>query len=320
MRRERESPGEQNRATRQQILGEAWWTSEFLGLMKPGGHNQHQVAKGIKLAERGQVVIKALHIGSTDSIVFEPIGGIRKVTLWVVDLEDEWEIVYRILAENQVLFTRLLNGDYAEELDDVLRGAGITIIPSTVMDLDYRCDCISDTHICGHIIATYLALGTYINDNPMILFELRGRSREDIIAGVDAYSSEKLDPDASEEKCELLQDICQDTDEYDPPDPARYYDAGSHLEKIRFMSKITAGKESELIRLLGPSSIRLGKRDLAEIIGECYPKAAWYAERFRIIGTDNNQNRISDSRMTNNENEQADEDVPNQADNPGSEN
>jgi uncharacterized Zn finger protein len=287
---------EDGQSTRQQLLGEAWWTTDFLGLMKSNSYNQVQIAKGRKIAERGQIMVKALDIGSVDAVVFEAAGGIRKVTLWVADLEDGWEIVFRVFAENQVLFTRLLNGDYPEELNDLLKKAGVSIIPGTIMDLDFRCDCTSD-HICGHIFATYLALGNYINDNPMILFQLRGKSREEIVSGVDSYYR-MTEMQVCGEGSRVLQESCPDNTVYETRELARYYDPGTGLDTIRILSTIQAGRESDLFRHLGQSPFTLGKTNLAEIIRECYPKAAQYAARVKAPEHSDNATKQEDIQNT----------------------
>ncbi len=257
--------------TRQQLLGEEWWTSLFLNMMRPG-HDTTQLMKGRRLAERGQVIVCGMNSGSVEAIVLEALGGSRKVSLWVNDLNDEWDVVFRIFAGNQTLFSRLISGEYPEELDNILKEAGIFIIPTTVMDLDYRCDCESDHHTCSHIVATYMALGKYINEDPMTLFLLRGKTREEILAGVASlteHDSDGKEPDGNE----YLEESCIDLEQ---ADPNRFYEAGPELDLIRFRKNHIDGKESDVFRNLGPSPFRLGNSNLSTIIEETYLKAARY--------------------------------------------
>ena len=261
-------------STRQQLLGEEWWTSAFLAVMRPG-RDTTELVKGRRLAERGQVVISGFFPGGVDAIVLGAVGGSRKVSLWLNDLEDDWEVVFRIFASQQVLFSRLIAGDYPEELHDMLAEAGIPVIPTTLMDLDYRCDCESNSHTCSHIVATYLALGKYINDDPMKLFLLRGKSKEEIISGVTRYLSEHNDEDETESS--VISDETPDTG--DPPVPDRYYTPGPEFETIRYRTGYPPGEEDRVFRLLGPSPFRLGKTNLADLIGTSYPKAVRYLNR-----------------------------------------
>lgn len=281
MNREEKSE-RQDALTRQQLLNEAWWTAEFLKLMKPGSLNQVQITKGRRLTDRGQVVIQSINNGSVDSVVFDAAGGVKKVTLWMMDLEDDWEIVFRILASNDLLFSRILTNEYPIELDELLQKAGIHLIPTTVMDLDFKCDCTSGTHICSHIVATYLTLGKYINENPFILFQLRGRSREEVIIGVDSYSKMLID---TPEETDLISNsgLPSNDERSDPHNLARYYEPGPKFENIRIISQIDTGKEEDIFRLLGPSSIKLGNTDLADIVGETYQKNVKFIRKLTRI-------------------------------------
>ena len=275
MRKRDVSNPEREAATRQQLLGEEWWTSVFLNLMRPG-HDTTQLVKGRRLAERGQVIVKGVSAGGVEAIVLEAIGGSRKVSLWVNNLDEDWNLVFRIFSLHQTLFSRLIAGDYPQELDDILKEAGIFIIPTTVLDLDYRCTCESH-HTCSHIVATYMALGRFINEDPLTLFLLRGKSREEIIAGVGSISEP---PDCSGEIDEIS--FIEDEDfSSEPVDPARYYESGPELDLVRIRSNHIAGKESDLIRMLGSSPFRLGRSDLAGIIAETYPKAARYVQTMK---------------------------------------
>jgi uncharacterized Zn finger protein len=273
MKRRFVSVSEHNDATRQQLLGEEWWTSAFLNLKRFGQDNS-QLVKGRRLAERGQVIIQGIGCGGAEAVVLEPAGGLRKVSLWVTMFNEEWEIIFRIFSEHQNLFSRLITGEYPEELDSILKEAGIYIIPAIHLDLDYRCDCESHYHMCGHIIAVYLALGRYINEDPLNLFLLRGKTREDIIAGVASISEEENEYEQTDRK----DRIPENTIGLEPADPSRYYEPGPDLDSIRFSHRLPAGKESEIIRLLGPSPFRLGESDLADIIAGIYPKAARYVK------------------------------------------
>jgi uncharacterized Zn finger protein len=268
-----DDPDDEDAITRQQLLGEEWWTSAFLALMSPG-RDSSELAKGQKLAERGQVIIRGIFPGEVDAVVLGAVGGSRKVSLWFNDLEDDWLIIYRLFTIRQDLFSRLMKHDFSSELNDLLAEAGISIIPSAMTDLDYRCDCESDHHTCKHIVATYLALGKFINEDPLTLFLLRGKTREEIISGV-----------AESANCNSPQDEDEDTrnsgmDKKDIIDtrPDKYYDPGPEFDSIRIRKGFVPGKEVEIIRILGHSPFRLGNTDLADLIAASYQKAARFLQ------------------------------------------
>ncbi|PWR73926.1 SWIM zinc finger family protein [Methanospirillum lacunae] len=255
--------------TRQQLLGESWWTAEFLSMMRPG-KDTSQLVKGRRLAERGQVIIKGIYQGGAESVVLEAIGGSHHTAIWLMDLEDDWEVVYRIFAANQDLFSKLLSGNYCRELDEMLKEARIHVIPASLEDLDYRCDCESDHHTCSHIVATYLALGNQVNADPLLLFLLRGKTRDEIIAGVSQY----VNPDVREEVKQVEKN---QTEEDVKPDLTRYYDPGTEFETVQYRDVQPSKDVTACFSRLGPSPYKLGKVNLSDHISGTYSKAAKYA-------------------------------------------
>jgi len=275
MMRRPDKTGDTDIHTRQQLLGEEWWTSAFLALMRPG-RDTIEFARGRKLAERGQVIIRGIVPGGVEAVVLGAVGGSRRVCLWFSELDDDWDVLLRIFHLRQDLFTRLLAGDYDPELQDLISEAGIHVIPTTVMDLDYRCDCESDHHTCSHIIATYLSLGKFINEDPMTLFLLRGKTREEIIQGVSELSADSL-----QETTPGPGDADDDGgEEEDGTDLNQYYSTGQELETIAFRLTREPGSEDTILRTLGKSPFRIGKVDLADLIADLYPRAARFVHTY----------------------------------------
>jgi uncharacterized Zn finger protein len=254
--------------TRQQLLGETWWTSEFLSMMRPG-KDTSQLVKGRRLAERGQVIIKGMYSSGVEAVVLEAVGGSHRTAVWIADLEDDWEVVFRIFAANQEHYSKLLSGYYNKELDDSLKEIGIHIIPASLEDLDYRCDCESDHHTCSHIVATYMALGTQVNNDPLILFLLRGKTKEEIITGVSQYTCPETNIDEEMEKT-------GPGEEDEAPDLSRYYDPDPKFGKIQFRDVQPSDDVTDCFIRLGPSPFKFTRGDLSTIIAAVYPKAARY--------------------------------------------
>jgi uncharacterized Zn finger protein len=256
--------------TRQQLLGESWWTTSFLNMMRPG-KDTTQLVKGRRLAERGQVILSEPYAGGVDAIVLGAVGGSQNVSIWLNDLEEDWEIVIRILAAETELYSKLLKGDYPEELDDMFRQAGLIIIPESLEDLDYKCDCDS-VHTCSHIVATYMALGNRVNEDPFILFLLRGKTRDEITHAVTLYLEEQ---NPQEEPSSVISEDSSEADQ--SPDWSSYYDPGQDLSKVSIRIHPPDGTETDLISLLGTSPFKIGNTNLSKIISASYPKAALYA-------------------------------------------
>lgn len=255
--------------TRQQILAESWWVTSFLQIMQ--GSSDPRMVKGRRLAERGQIILSSPYPGGVDAVALGAVGGSPNVSLWLNDLTESWEIVYRILANHPNLYQSLLSGSYLKELDDLFKEVGISIIPDSLDDLDFRCDC-SSVHICSHVIGTYISLGARLHEDPMLLFLLHGKSREEIIKEVtsllqDSPSEEITRTEIEEHQIGPVESFI---------DPVTYYDPGPEFEKINVRLDPSKGREVDIITRLGPSPFNVGNKNLSDFIRDMYVPASQY--------------------------------------------
>ena len=58
----------------------------------------------------------------------------------------------------------------------------LVAFPEKLRDLETECSCPDWSNPCKHIAAVYYLLGEEFDRDPFLLFKLRGRSREDVIA------------------------------------------------------------------------------------------------------------------------------------------
>lgn len=254
--------------TRQQILGESWWVTSFLHIMQ--GNADPRMVKGRRLAERGQIILSSPYPGGVDAVALGAVGGSPNVSLWLNDLTDSWDNIYKTLAKHPDLYQSLLSGSYLKELDDLFKEVGVNIIPDSLDDLDFRCDC-SSVYICSHVIGTYITVGARLHEDPLLLFLLHGKTREEIITGVNAYLQGSPSAEVIEER---KKDQAENGEIF--IDPETYYDPGPELAKIKIRLDPSGGNELDIITRLGPSPFKVGKKNLSDFIKDMYTPASQY--------------------------------------------
>ena len=79
------------------------------------------------------------------------------------------------------------------------------LFPSSQGDLQTRCSCPDWANPCKHIAAVYYLLGERFDEDPFLLFELRGRGKDEVAAlrerriqGMDAAAQPAYVPEAVE--------------------------------------------------------------------------------------------------------------------------
>lgn len=192
--------------TRRGAFGRTWWASRWIAalerLVNPG-----RLARGRSYARSGQVVsmdvgrdgVKALVQGSRP----EPY----QVTIKFRRLSDqEWERVIDAMAGEAIYAARLLSGEMPEQIEDVFASVGASLFPAARGDMRTTCSCPDDANPCKHIAAVHYLLGERFDEDPFLMFLLRGRSKDEIISGLRAR---RVGPE-SEQPPETEQPVEQD--------------------------------------------------------------------------------------------------------------
>ena len=69
-------------------------------------------------------------------------------------------------------------------IEDVFAAAGKTLFPLSLSDIRSRCSCPDPKNPCKHISAVYYLLGDRFSEDPFVLFQLRGRTKEKILTAL----------------------------------------------------------------------------------------------------------------------------------------
>jgi uncharacterized Zn finger protein len=97
---------------------------------------------------------------------------------------EEWEKVIDAMAAQAIYAAKLLAGEMPQQIEEVFQAAGCQLFPATRDDLMTECSCPDWANPCKHVAAVYYLLGERFDDDPFLLFLLRGRSREEIAAAL----------------------------------------------------------------------------------------------------------------------------------------
>ncbi len=190
-------------------FGQTWWAGRWLAaldrLIDSG-----RLSRGRSYARSGQVL--NLDVGSSG--VSARVQGSR-VTPYKVSIrfrtlpEEEWEKVVDAVASQAIYAARLLCGEMPEQIQEVFEVAGASLFPAKGSDLETQCSCPDHANPCKHIAAVYYLLGERFDTDPFLIFEMRGRSKEAIIASLRAKRTGELAPEeqAAEEVTEDDQSV-----------------------------------------------------------------------------------------------------------------
>src|SRR5215467_95519 len=165
-----------------QAFGQTWWGGKWIAalerLVNPG-----RLQRGRSYARKGQV----LNIDFAGNRVESSVQGSRKepykVWIEIKSIDDkEWESVIDVMSSQAIFAAKLLAGEMPQDIEEAFNSARVALFPARAADLRTECSCPDYANPCKHISAVYYLLGEQFDADPFLLFQLRGRSKDQIIA------------------------------------------------------------------------------------------------------------------------------------------
>ncbi|MFC2038098.1 SWIM zinc finger family protein [Chloroflexota bacterium] len=157
-----------------------WWADRWIAALKPL-MDSRRLSRGRSYARRGQVIDIEVAPGRVTSRVQGSRRTPYKVKIQLQPLRpQQWDKVFDALAEQAIFAAQLLNDEMPADIQDVFEAVNVPLFPSSRGDLKTNCSCPDWANPCKHIAAVYYLLGERFDEDPFLLFELRGRRQEEI--------------------------------------------------------------------------------------------------------------------------------------------
>jgi uncharacterized Zn finger protein len=165
-----------------------WWGQRFIAalekLMDSG-----RLSRGRSYARNDKVksfdikdgVISAKVRGSVN-----PYFGVYKEPLYTTTIEFKtisaanWSAAIAYIASKASLISRLMLNEIPDNIDDAFAKLDLHLLPHRKDDFKTKCSCPDWSNPCKHIAGVYYLLAAQLDQDPFLLFELRGLSRESL--------------------------------------------------------------------------------------------------------------------------------------------
>ncbi len=162
----------------------SWWGNRWISALKPL-MDSGRLNRGRSYARRGQVLNIDLRPGKITARVQGSRRSPYRVNIELRPLTDaQWDRVLDALAEQALFAAQLLNEEMPDEIEQVFEAVKVPLFPTSRNDLATNCSCPDWANPCKHIAAVYYLLGERFDEDPFLLFELRGRDKAALIAGL----------------------------------------------------------------------------------------------------------------------------------------
>ena len=159
-----------------------WWSQRWLELL-----DSYRFKKRLERARNYARQGNILSIKFEGAKVLAQVQGTEpdpyKVSLSLEPFSDEqWGYAIKTMSQQAIWAAKLLAGEMPHNIEQVFTANGLSLFPFTLSEVRSKCSCPDKANPCKHIGAIYYQLGDRFSEDPFVLFQLRGRTREEIIA------------------------------------------------------------------------------------------------------------------------------------------
>ena len=176
------------RGIKMKKAGATWWGQRWLEALErlPGGYS-NRLSRGRSYARAGRTHDLVVKAGEVTARVTGSRPTPYKVSLRLTKLEDAtWDKAIGAMAAQAHFSAELLAGEMPKGIDEAFQVAGASLFPEREADLHTDCTCPDWANPCKHVAATHYVLGEALDKEPFLLFELRGRTRDEVLAALRA--------------------------------------------------------------------------------------------------------------------------------------
>jgi uncharacterized Zn finger protein len=239
----------------------SWWADRWIEAMERLV-DSGRLSRGRSYARKGQV----LSIEETKDGIAARVQGSQgqpyRITIQVAPLDDaQWEKVIDALSEQALFTAQLLAGEMPQEIELAFAAAGVNLFPARRADLKTACSCPDYANPCKHVAAVHYILGERFDEDPFLLFHLRGRTQEQILQALRqrrAGQMEMIEEAAQEPEPAIPLEDCLD----------HFWEPGVPLETIPVNIRAPA-VEMPLLKRLG-EAIFVPEPGIESLLGEAY--------------------------------------------------
>lgn len=264
-------------------IGEKWWSKRWVAVLESFGMGA-RLSRGKSYARKGQVVSITIDKGIVKAKVQGSYPKPYDVTIRLREIsKKDWDSVAEAMASQAIFAAKLLAGEMPKNIEEAFSQKKAHLLPESTRDLDTNCSCPDSANPCKHIAAVYFILAERFDDDPFLIFRLRGMAKDEIISAL-REKRRKANPEAEpsppvskaqlpvlEErphKC-LKANTPAATAAATPVDMKNFWRASEKLDS--FSSRPSAPDvNNSVVKILGDAPFEVDGKNIAAHLSEIY--------------------------------------------------
>lgn len=286
----KEAEGGIKTKSRRGAIGEKWWSKRWVCLLESFSMGA-RLGRGRSYARKGQVISIDVQKGRVRSKVQGTKSKPYNIEIRFAQIaEGDWDKATEAMASKAVFAAKLLSGEMPNDIEDAFTEAGTSLFPSK-KDIKTSCSCPDWADPCKHIAAVYYLMAEKFDEDPFLIFELRGKTKEEIIEALRKRRTSTSDEDEDEAEDEVAPSLGEI-----PPEGRldKFWEFGDGMELVGPRPR-PPEVANAILKRLGDAPFSIGDSNLASFLPRAYEFAGRAAldtaarSRYRDIEPDGSQ-------------------------------
>ncbi|MEA5626724.1 SWIM zinc finger family protein [Nostoc sp. UHCC 0251] len=167
-----------------------WWGDRFIQALE-AFTDDNRLKRGRSYASGGKVKSFEIDLNKITAKVrgsVNPYFGVYKEPTYNIEIQitpiakTRWNEAIQKLSSKASIISRLLLNEVPENIEDTFSHLGLHLLPHSSKDFKTKCSCPDCANPCKHIAGVYYLVASQLDNNPWLLFELRGLSKAELQA------------------------------------------------------------------------------------------------------------------------------------------
>lgn len=165
-----------------------WWGKKFIEALEEFTDSA-RLGRGRSYANNGKILeyeITKNIITATVKGSINPYFGVYKEPRYHITIEikpidkTSWVKAIKYISSKASFVSKLLMNEVPDNVDDAFTNLGLHLLPYNQKDFKTTCSCPDWENPCKHIAGVYYLVASQLDNDPFVLFELRGLAKDEL--------------------------------------------------------------------------------------------------------------------------------------------
>ncbi len=169
-------------------FSKTWWGKRFIETLEDFTES-NRLGRGRSYVRNGKIQEYKITNNKISAKVrgsINPYFGVHKEPLYKTTIEikqisaPDWSKAIAYLGSKASLISKLLMNEVPDNIEEAFTDLNLHLLPHNQEDFKTTCSCADWENPCKHIAGVYYLVAAELDQNPFLLFELRGISRSEL--------------------------------------------------------------------------------------------------------------------------------------------